>query len=134
MKECLRCKKQYIPRRPHHFFCTQRCSDHYNKSKSWKNYFRKLLQNGKNRKELTVEALLRMYEKQGGRCALSGVILTKITGKGHVPSNCSIDRIKPGAEYSVKNIRLVCHFVNSWRGAVTDKELYWWCKRIVDNG
>lgn len=135
MKQCLHCLKKYKPIRPYHMFCTQKCADAYNKGKTWENYFRKLLQNNKvNRQALTVKQLISLYKRQKGKCALSGVELTKITGKGVVPSNCSIDRIKPGGKYSIRNIRLVCTCVNSFRGNLTDKEFIWWCGKIVDNG
>lgn len=117
-----------------HLFCGQRCADFFNKGRTWEKYFRKLIQNTKGRQALNVPGMIRLFEKQGGRCALSGVELTKITGKGPVTTNASIDRIIPGGKYTFSNIRLVCTFVNGFRGNVSDKEFKWWCKRIVNNG
>lgn len=89
--------------------------------------------NAKERKELSVEYLMCLFKKQKGRCALSGVILQKTTGAGFVSTNASIDRIRPGQPYAKRNVRLVATWVNSFRGNVSDDELVFWCKRIVDH-
>ncbi len=75
-----------------------------------------------------------LLEKQKGKCALSGITLTKISGNGQVTTNASIDRIKAGRAYARDNVRLVCNFVNSFRGNVTDDELRFFCRRIVRHG
>lgn len=112
-------------------FCTESHCDLYNKGKSWNNYYKSLLTHSKSdRKKLSVKILLKLHDKQDGKCALSGVELTKITGKGQVTTNASIDRLKPGGSYSINNIRLVCSFVNSFRGNLSDPELVWWCDEI----
>ena len=77
---------------------------------------------------------MRLFNKQKGLCALSGVELTKIVGHGLVQTNASIDRIQPGGPYAPGNVRLTATLVNSFRGNATDEELRWWCQRIVDNG
>lgn len=131
-KKCVKCKKEYKPRSPHHMFCSRSCQEIFNKGRTWTNFLACLLNNNPNRKKLSTEILLEIFEKQGGKCAVSGVPLTKITGKGVVPTNASIDRVRAGGKYTKNNIRLVCHFVNTWRGKVTDKELLWWSERIME--
>lgn len=78
--------------------------------------------------------MLKLLHKQGAKCALSGVELTKITGKGLVPTNASIDRIDPKKGYVPGNVRWLCAWVNSFRGNSDDKTLVWWCERIVNHG
>lgn len=131
MQKCLHCQKQFTPKQPHHLFCKRSHKDQYNKGASWEGFFKRLCST-KERKCITVKFLLDLYDKQNGRCALSGVELTRIVGKGHVTTNASIDRIKPGKAYTKKNVRLVCSFVNSFRGDVDDKSFLWWCNKIVN--
>jgi len=131
-RSCPHCNKGFIPRQPHHLFCKRSHKDQYNKAASWEGYFKRLLSH-KDRKKLSVEFLLSLYDKQDGKCALSGVELTRIVGEGQVTTNASIDRIKPGKPYTKTNVRLVCSFVNSFRGSTDDKTFVWWCGRIAGN-
>lgn len=134
-RQCLHCSKEFKPKSPNHLFCNVSHTNQYNKGKTWESYFRSLLNNNaKERKELSVEYLMRLFKKQKGRCALSGVTLTKTVGVGPVTSNASIDRKKPDGKYTKRNVRLVCVFVNSFRGNVLDKELKWWAGRIFNYG
>lgn len=133
-RKCVYCNKLFVPKKAIHFFCSKPHSEFYNKSKDWRSYFKKLLNNNaKERKQLTVEDLLELYAKQNGRCALSGIRLTKIVGTGVVNSNASLDRIRPGGAYCRSNIRLVTGFCNSFRGNSTDAELIFFARRIVQH-
>ena len=134
MRNCLQCDTPYLPKSPHHFFCATACCNAFNAGRTWQAYFRRLIQKTPKRRSLTVSTLEMILEKQKGLCALSGVELTRITGRGSVPTNASIDRIKAGGAYTKNNIRLVCSYVNSFRGSLTDEEFRWWCQRVVDNG
>ena len=58
--------------------------------------------------------------------------LTTIKEKGRLPNNASVDRINPGKDYSIDNIRLVCNHVNMMRSDLSDEELLKYCKAIVD--
>jgi hypothetical protein len=127
---CLHCQKQFTPKQPNHLFCRRSHKDQYNKAASWEGFFKRLC-NTKERKSITVKFLLDLYDKQNGRCALSGVEMTRIVGQGHVTTNASIDRIRPGKPYTKKNVRLVCSFVNNFRGNTSDKDFVWWCGRIA---
>lgn len=131
-KKCLKCGKKFTQNRTYHLFCTTKCCNAYNKGKTWDNYYKKLLQNGKARELLTPEILLKLHEKQDGICAMSGVKLTKITGKGMVSTNASIDRVNASGPYTEENIRLVCVFVNGFRNNLTDKDFVWWCNKIAE--
>lgn len=132
-KQCPNCQKEFVPRRTHHLFCTKGCCDKYNKTKTWESFFQSLINNSSvARKDLSVTDLRAVFDKQGGKCALSGVPLTKIAGQGTVSTNASIDRIKPSGPYIKSNVRLVCGFVNGFRSNVSDKDFIWWCNKIAE--
>jgi len=81
--------------------------------------------------EITPEQLNDLWDKQNGRCALSGVFMTWHKGGEKRNTNVSIDRIDPNIEYMITNIQLVCWRVNLIKHTMTEDELYWWCKNIV---
>ena len=72
-----------------------------------------------------------LWDKQNGRCALSGAFMTWHKGGEKRNTNVSIDRIDPNIEYVLPNIQLVCWRVNLIKHTMTEDELYWWCKNIV---
>lgn len=76
--------------------------------------------------------LIALYEKQNHKCALSGIEMTTIKGSGKFPSNASVDRIDPGKDYSLDNIRLVCNHVNMMRSNLSDEDLLYYCKAIIE--
>jgi hypothetical protein len=95
-------------------------------------YFNELRQRP-NRKHLTVEDLFEIYNRQNGKCALTGVKLTcHRSVEYHNPTNASLDRIKAGGEYSKDNLQLVCSAVNKFRHNLTIKEFIEWCRKVVE--
>jgi hypothetical protein len=134
----------FTPKSGVHKYCTESCKGkakylfgwestetQYAKiSGNWPRYFSRLL--AKGRKELSVEILLALLEKQQGCCALSGIPLTCTLEKGkRFKTNASIDRIKAGEPYSPENVQLVCSAVNSWRSDTDLDEFIWYCKQIT---
>lgn len=92
---------------------------------------------GHNRKKqgfdwnVTVDDFVEIYERQGGRCALSGVVLTHYRDGGGAKSfNCSIDRISPQLGYTKKNIQIVAYSVNIMKGTMDEYEFIWWVNNI----
>lgn len=79
---------------------------------------------------LTTDEIISLYHAQNHKCALTGVELTFI--KGGSSTNLSIDRINPGEDYVISNIRLVCNTINYMRSNMTDDEFLNWCKLVVD--
>ena len=83
--------------------------------------------------DLVVEDLRDIFQKQGGLCALSGVVMTfhpeADQSRG---TNASIDRIDVTRGYSKDNVRLVCSRVNLMRGNQCDGDFYWWAKTVVN--
>lgn len=58
--------------------------------------------------------------------------MTTIKGSGKFPNNASVDRIDPGKDYSIDNVRLVCNHVNMMRSNLSDNELLNYCKCIIN--
>jgi len=83
--------------------------------------------------DIELEDVLELWEKQKGRCALSGLIMTyHKDGSGRRDLNASIDRIDPDIDYLVTNIQLVCSRANIMKHVLKEDELYWWAKNIVE--
>lgn len=80
----------------------------------------------------TIDDLMEMFDRQGGRCILSGVKFTWGQGK-LLPTSITIDRIDQSGDYSKSNIRLVCHAVNSFRGTMSDDEMFTMALALVGN-
>lgn len=78
---------------------------------------------------INIEDILNLYEEQNHRCALTGLELTYSKDDTH--TNLSIDRINPGKDYSIDNIRLVCKTVNIMRNSLSDEEFIKWCNLVV---
>lgn len=85
-------------------------------------------------KNLTVEDLLEIYEKQQGKCAKTGIVMTHLKGAGKVNTNISVDRIDNNIkEYRKDNIQLVCFRYNLIKHDMNEKELEFWCKTILSS-
>lgn len=80
--------------------------------------------------EVSIEDLMELYERQGGKCAVTGLELSHAFETPQ--TNLSIDRIDCNGPYEVGNIRLVCNVVNIMRGRLSDEDLLFWAKAIVD--
>ena len=83
--------------------------------------------------EITCEYVETLWDKQEGKCALSGVFLTWQAGEGRQDFNVSIDRKDPNKGYIIGNIQLVAQRVNIMKHTLGDSEFYWWCKNITHN-
>lgn len=83
---------------------------------------------------LTPDDLMHLWEKQNGKCAVSGMNLTwHVDGRGHKEFNASIDRINPDAGYTPDNVQLVCYRVNIMRHTLSVDMFWWWVKNIHDH-
>lgn len=58
--------------------------------------------------------------------------MTTIRKAGKNIYNASIDRIVPGGDYTLSNIRLVCSHVNMMRSNLSDEDLLLFCKSIIN--
>ena len=136
-KVCLYCGTSFTTAFSNKKYC---CNEHLQADRknrigdTLEKFFQYMILNYSSRAALTVKDLMELYEQQEGLCALSGVEMTYISGKGRIPTNIGIDRIEAGGPYIRENIRLVCNHVNTMRLDKSDEEFLWWCKRIIENG
>lgn len=110
------CKRGYA-------YACRRCSKEREselKTSNIRTYFADVLKTSKQMAQkrhivvhsLNLDDLLTLYDKQGGRCAISGIAMTHIAGQGNVPTNASIDRVDSALGYTIDNVQLVCRFIN----------------------
>lgn len=81
---------------------------------------------------ITVDDLTELWEEQSGRCALSGLIMTRHRGFGETPTNASIDRIDPAKGYIRSNIQLVCWQANKMKHTLPQPDFFFWIRQIND--
>ena len=85
--------------------------------------------------DLTGEDLITIWERQEGKCALSGVHMTHHRdGSGmKKPFNVSIDRVNPIGPYVPQNVMLTAYTVNMMRGQLPTDVFIWWVRTINAN-
>lgn len=83
--------------------------------------------------DLTIQQLVDLWNKQNGKCAISGRNMSHQRNKRqHNMSNCSVDRIDSTGVYTINNVQLVCWIVNRMKGENTTEELIDWCNSIIN--
>jgi len=84
--------------------------------------------------KITKDDLKDLWDKQQGKCAVTGLHMTYFPRKFRVSTglNASVDRIDSGDVYRKGNVRLVCSRVNIMKGAGEDADMLWWCKQIIE--
>ena len=82
--------------------------------------------------------LMKLWEKQRGRCALTGLPMTwQIATREDIANgyglgrNVSVDRIDNSRGYVKGNIRLICSQLNYMRGSLGDNDFILWCELVV---
>lgn len=70
------------------------------------------------------------YERQDGRCAMSGMYMAK-DRKKHAPHAPSIDRKDSRKGYTPDNCRLVTYMVNCAKNQFTERELLEMCRALI---
>jgi hypothetical protein len=97
----------------------------YNKKwteKSYANYIRVLYICNKTKfKDVTLEFLLDLYNKQNGKCALSGLQMSNKLGDLY---SISIDRINSKIGYDMSNVQLTCQFINLGKNKHTNEDVF----------
>jgi hypothetical protein len=77
--------------------------------------------------------LRQLWDRQDGKCAVTGIPMTHIQGAGvRIYTNVSIDRIDSDFGYVPDNVRLVCKAVNFMKHSMTDRELVQWAALILN--
>ena len=86
---------------------------------------------------LTLDWLMDQYERQNGRCALTGIEFRferNADGKRHfTPFGPSLDRIDPKRGYTPDNVRLVCVIVNLSLNDFGEEVFRTMCEAYVNN-
>ncbi len=86
---------------------------------------------GKCGRKLGGSCLRELWEKQQGRCAITGVQMTHTRGAGRVMTNASLDRIDSRSGYEPGNLQLVCFIVNVMKQELALDEFIQWCRKVV---
>lgn len=82
---------------------------------------------------LVITDIYEIWDKQNGKCAVSGVDMTVDNYSGRISTNVSIDRIDPTQGYIRSNIQLVCSTVNMMKGSLNMDEFLFFCNEILNN-
>ena len=78
--------------------------------------------------EITIEYIDDLYNRQNGKCALSGI---DVSWKG--TRTASIDRIDNSKGYTEDNVQIVHKKINMMRGVLTVEEFKEFCKLVAHN-
>lgn len=151
-KECIKLKRaEYVKKHYNKVLITNRKRYHRLKEKGlWdgkKEYRERAFKDGLNgflqtickcclsRKggDINWKFLREKWNKQGGKCALTGLDMTFISGVGKVYTNVSVDRINGKGIYTKDNIRLTCSGANTARGIMTDEQFINISKLVIKN-
>lgn len=146
VKTCLNCTKELVNKQK--LYCSRPCKAHYRRTvvetkayqtartnkyrgKDMTSYLQSLIHKKARSNQISINELMEIYNKQNGRCALTGEVLTHICGGGRTRTNASLDRIIPGGPYTKDNVRIVCHVANIMRTDMSDIELRYWAEKII---
>ena len=111
-------------------------------------HFSKIYQSAKSRAKekgipftLNEKDVEELYKIQGGRCILSGVVLTfntppkkgdNKTYKSYRRHNASLDQIIPGAGYTIENAQLITVDANLAKNMMLDEGFIDLCKTVAE--
>lgn len=113
----MRCRKEYLIKR-----------------RNTKEGYIKNMSKGTKDRNLDWKQVMELFDKQDGKCAISGIQMTHIAGEGKVATNISVDRIlagSDGGEYTIDNIRLVTHQVNIAINKWGSEQFIEMCKEVA---
>lgn len=140
---CVGCGKEFSPLKKQQIYCHKKCGTVHRRSKYYPQQYAKnssspeifisrLLATNKRYAKVSVDYLMSLYNKQHGRCALSGREMTYIRGYGRISTNISIDRIDSSKDYMEGNVQLVCARVNLMKGQFRQDDFVELCKDIAE--
>jgi hypothetical protein len=81
--------------------------------------------------DLTMEYAWGIFERQNGRCALSGVLLVLGAGRNY-RTTASLDRIDVTKGYIEGNVQWVHKIVNLMRNRLSVEDFIGWCKLVTE--
>ena len=80
--------------------------------------------------DITVKDIIELYDRQKGRCALTGIDL--IISHEKIPMKLSVDRIDSSKGYSVNNIQLVVKILNLMKWETSNDDFIKFCKKVAN--
>lgn len=84
--------------------------------------------------DINIEQAWNQFEKQNGKCAISGVLLRfRSPYEDKICQTASLDRIDSNKGYTINNIQWVHKTVNRIKWALSQDEFIEWCKIIAEN-
>ena len=84
-----------------------------------------------NNIDFGLNELKTLWEKQNGRCAVTGVEMAHRNWTEKVkPHTASVDRIEGNKPYTLDNIQFVCYSYNMAKNTFTDDETIKWLRSI----
>lgn len=99
---------------------------------SARRFISRLLNKKSRNRHLDIDYVMGIYDAQKGLCALSGIKMTYISGRGRVPTNISIDRIDSTKGYERGNIQLVCCALNVAKSNWRQDDFIELCRKVVE--
>lgn len=118
-KECMNKKnRERRKNRPFHFICLTKKSECKHKKIPF---------------NLTTECLEELWEKQNGKCAVSGLKMELPYDNSDFDWVGSVDRIEFDKGYIIGNVRWVVNAINTFKGQKTDDFMFKIAKAIVDH-
>lgn len=102
------------------------------RSRFWQGYVRGAAQR-EIKFTITMEYAWDLFEKQGRRCALSGVPLGFGPTRKNTDTTASIDRLDDAEGYVPGNIQWVHKRVNIMRNTLTVPDFVDWCRKVVQH-
>ena len=84
-----------------------------------------------NYTDIDLEFLMYLWNKQNGKCALTGMDMTYKFYEGRVNTNVSVDRIDSSKGYTRDNVQLVCMAANQMKNDLSMNEFVDMCERVI---
>jgi hypothetical protein len=82
---------------------------------------------------LTMDDLITLYDKQGGKCALSGIrVVLPLCWHKKEENRCSLDRVDSSKHYEIGNVQWVYYPLNRLKNKFKEVEFFRWCAMITD--
>lgn len=153
METCKFCGKEFSNTKPYRKNICRECHNSKNKivqrrrASTVEGYFKMILNDIKNNprrnkyeNDIDLEYLMKLYDKQDGRCAISNIKMTWGFSDGEEenkqfrkPYNIGIDRVDNSIGYTEGNVVLVCNIVNFFKSNNSLDIVYHVAEEITKN-